>query len=94
MPHNHGIFFITFTCHKWLPLIDITNGYDLVYKWFDHLQVNGHYIIGYVIMPNHLHVLIGFHNIGKSINAIIGNGKRFMAYEISNRLRLQNNVLI
>jgi len=38
----------------------ITNGYDAVYSWFDHLKSKGHYITGYVIMPNHLHVLIAF----------------------------------
>ena len=94
VPNNHGIFFITFTCRQWLPLIDITTGYDLVYKWFEYLETNGHYIIGYVIMPNHLHVLIGFRSTGKDINTIIGNGKRFMAYGIAARLRQQNNVLI
>ena len=41
-------------------------------------------------MPNHLHALIGFQNAGKSINTIIGNGKRFMAYEIIQRLKEQD----
>jgi len=27
-----GIYFITFTCHHWLPLIEQTKGYDLVYN--------------------------------------------------------------
>ncbi|MBI5856471.1 MAG: hypothetical protein HZB42_02375 [Sphingobacteriales bacterium] len=34
IPYNRGLFFITFTCHKWLPLIEQTNSYDLVYNWF------------------------------------------------------------
>ena len=37
-------------------------------------------------MPNHIQVLVGFHNTGKTINTIISNGKRFIAYEIVNRL--------
>lgn len=81
-----GVYFITFTCYQWLHLIEHTNSYDLVYNWFDHLKSKGHYIIGYVIMPNHIHALIAFRNTGKSINTIIGNGKRFMAYEIVKRL--------
>jgi len=85
-----GVFFITITCHQWLPLIEMTNGYDIVYNWFDHLKGKGHYINGYVIMPNHLHVLIAFRNTGQSINTIVGNGKRFMAYEIIKRLEKQN----
>ncbi len=27
-----GVYFITITCHQWLPLIEKTNGYDLVYR--------------------------------------------------------------
>ncbi len=102
IPYNDGTFFITFTCYDWLPLIDKTNGYDIVYKWFDHLKSKGHNINGYVIMPNHVHALISFTSTGQSINTIIGNGKRFMAYEIIKRLQtngesdlllmLQNNV--
>ncbi|WP_144888683.1 hypothetical protein [Lacibacter cauensis] len=52
IPFTDGIFSITFTCTNWLPLIEIVNGYDIVYNWFDHLKSNGHYITGYVIMPN------------------------------------------
>ena len=37
-------------------------------------------------MPNHVHALISFINAKQSINTIIGNGKRFMAYEIIKRL--------
>jgi REP element-mobilizing transposase RayT len=92
--YNYGIFFITTTCHNWLPLIKQTNSYDAVYKWFDHLKSKGHYIVGYTIMPNHLHTLIGFQNTGKSINTIIGNGKRFMAYQIVDRLEQHNETLL
>jgi REP element-mobilizing transposase RayT len=87
---SHGVFFITFTCCEWLPLIEITNSYDLVYKWFDYLRSWGHHISGYIIMPNHLHALIAFRNTGQSINKIVGNGKRFIAYGIVNRLEQQN----
>jgi REP element-mobilizing transposase RayT len=94
IPYNHGTFFITFTCHQWLHLIDIINGYDIIYSWFDHLKSKGHYINGYVIMPNHVHVLISFVNAPQSINTIIGNGKRFMAYEIIKRLELQGQTAV
>jgi len=43
-------------------------------------------------MPNHLHTLIAFRNTGQSINTIIGNGKRFMAYEIIKRLEQQGKI--
>lgn len=38
-------------------------------------------------MPNHLHSLIYFLKTDKSINKIVGDGKRFMAYEIVKRLK-------
>jgi hypothetical protein len=41
-------------------------------------------------MPNHVHSLIGLKNTGKSINKIVGDGKRFIAYEIVTRLRTQS----
>jgi len=77
-----------------MRLIDKINGYDIVYNQFDYLQKQGHYIIGYVIMPNHLHVLIAFKNTGKTINSIVGNMKRFMAYEIVKRLKANNEQTI
>ncbi len=46
IPFKDGTFFIAFTCHNWLPLIDKTAGYDTVYNWFDHLKSKGHTING------------------------------------------------
>jgi hypothetical protein len=86
IPEQDGLYFITITCHRWLPLFELTSGYDIVYKWFDYLKSRGHYLTGYVIMPNHPHALIAFTHADASINTIIGNGKRFMAYEIVKRL--------
>ena len=91
---SDGIYFITITCFDWLHFFAITKGYDCVYKWFNSLRKNGHYINGYVIMPNHLHALISFSNTGKNINTVVGNGKRFMAYDIVERLQEINNEII
>jgi REP element-mobilizing transposase RayT len=87
IPFDNGHFFITFTCHSWLNLIDHGDGYDLIYNWFDILKAKGHFITGFVIMPNHLHATIAFRKTKKSINKIIGDGKRFIGYEIINRLK-------
>lgn len=87
---KHGdefsMYYCTFTCYKWLHLFEIVNGYDMVYEWFDVLKKYGYKVIGYVIMPNHLHVMIYFPKPGYNLDKIIGNGKRFMAYEIIKRL--------
>ena len=45
---TEGIYFITFTCQHWLPLFELTNSYDSVYKWFDYLSAKGHNIKGYL----------------------------------------------
>jgi len=52
----------------------------------DYLKTKSHYSTVYVIMPNHLHVILYFPEAGFNLNKIIGNAKRFMAYEIINRL--------
>ncbi len=53
---KHGnlpsLYYITFTCRHWLPLIDLVNEFELVYSWFEFLKEN--YSIkttSYVIMP-------------------------------------------
>ena len=33
-----GIYFITITRFKWLPLFDIADSYDAMYKWFQYLK--------------------------------------------------------
>ncbi len=72
----------------------ICNAYSLVYNWFDNLKANGHHIIGYVIMPHHVHAVIAFKNTGQTINTIVGNGKRFLAYDIVEILQKQNRGLL
>ncbi len=85
-------YFITFTCAEWLPLIEITNSYDLVYNWFALLkEKHNTEIVAYIIMHNHLHAIIHFNDEGFDLNTIISNGKRFMAYEIVNRLQNSGN---
>src|SRR5688572_12920200 len=87
---KQGIYFITFTNHAWLPLIQLTDGYDLVYNWFRILSGKGHVITCFVIIPNHLHLLY-YSGGNHSLNTIVGNGKRFMAYDIVERLQKAGN---
>ncbi len=86
---GNSIYFVTFTCYKWLPLFQETNAYDAVYKWFDSLYKNNIHLAGYVIMPNHFHALLYFSEISRSLNIVIGNAKRFLAYEIIKRPEAQ-----
>ena len=88
IPYSSGIYFITFTCTNWIPIFEKLNCYDIVYNWFDYLKSKGHLINAFVIMPNHVHVIVSFRKTDKSINKIIGDGKRFMSYEIIKRLKI------
>jgi putative transposase len=81
------IYFCTFTCFEWIPLFEITKLYDFIYKWFDILKSKDIKIIGYVIMPNHMHLIAFIPEKAATIDKVIGNGKRFMAYEITKRLK-------
>ena len=81
-----SIYFITFTCYKWKRLFELPGAYDSVYKWFDSLYKKNARVISYVIMPNHVHALLYFPEMWASLNSIIGNVKRFMAYDIISRL--------
>jgi REP element-mobilizing transposase RayT len=75
-----------------MHLLEQTNSYDLIYSWFNILKRYNIEIIGYVIMPNHVHCILYFPEPGFNLNKILSNGKRFMAYEIISRLKAANNI--
>ncbi len=91
----YSTYFCTFTCFNWINLIDIVKAYDLIYKWFNYLKENSNgNVLSYVIMPNHVHCILYFSNGQFELNKILGNAERFIAYEIVERLKAQNNLPI
>jgi REP element-mobilizing transposase RayT len=88
--HNE-VCFCTVTCYNWLPLFEEAKAYLAVYTWFEHLKKDGCYVLGYVIMPNHLHMLLFPTNSRKLLNNLVGEGKRFMAYGIIKSLEKEGN---
>ena len=93
--NTYSTYFITFTCVEWIPLIEMTNSYDMVYKWFEVLKKEYNTeVLAYVVMPNHLHVILHFHCDNFDLNKIIANGKSFLAYEVINRLEAEGNATI
>ena len=81
------VYFCTITCYNWLHLIEAGDAYHSVYRWFNHLKDDGCFLTGYVIMPNHFHVLLFPTHSGTSVNKMVGECKRFMAYDIVNNLK-------
>ena len=88
---NHSLketfYFITITCYKWLSLFEESNVFDYFSTLTKHLQKGGITISGYVIMPNHFHLLVFVHPNSINLNRQIGALKRFLAYEIIKRLK-------
>jgi REP element-mobilizing transposase RayT len=82
LENKEGFFFITITCFNHYNLIQYCDGYQSIYNWMAYLVKSGIEISSFVIMPNHLHLLIYIPNEKFSIHNIIGNGKRFITYEI------------
>jgi REP element-mobilizing transposase RayT len=80
------VYFCSFTCVDWLNLFEITNLYDKIYDWLNLLVDRKHQVLGFVILPNHIHLLIYVQKGKDSINSILSNGKRFLAYEVVKRL--------
>ncbi len=80
-------YFCTITCYRWLSLFHEADSYDAVYKWFKHLKKDDCHILGYVIMPNHIHILLHPTNSKKILNDLVSEGKRFMAYSIVGKLK-------
>ncbi len=88
-----GVFyFTTFTCYKWLPLIEQSQSYEYFEKWFTEISNRGCLVNGFVIMPNHLHIICYPTQESKGLNHIIGEAKRFLAYEIVKRLKNQKKI--
>jgi REP element-mobilizing transposase RayT len=86
---TYSTWFITFTCYNWIPLFEITSGYNLVYNWLkfisDKYQIK---TLAFVIMPNHVHLLLQLENEAINLNTVISNGKRFMAYDLIEKLQV------
>lgn len=73
-----------------MPLFEVTQSYDMVYKWLELIEVKYQIkTIAFVIMPNHVHLLLYLTDEKINLNTTISNAKRFMAYEFIQRLRRQ-----
>lgn len=87
-----NIYFITYTILNWKHVFTSEKYFDLVYKWFDYMKKEyNNKIHGYVIMPNHLHLLLYVSERSQKLSKLIQNGKRFQAYDIVAYLREDRN---
>jgi REP element-mobilizing transposase RayT len=70
-----------------MPIFEAANLYDSVYNAFDYLKKQDSPILGYVIMPNHIHLMLYLHERSKNLNRTIGEMKRFLGYEAIEKLK-------
>ena len=67
-----SLFFVTFSTHE---KTDVFNSDDLLEivenTLFEIVKLSGYTLLGYVIMPNHLHLMIGVRNDGKALSKFI-----------------------
>jgi putative transposase len=86
------IYFITFTILGWKQVFLSDKYCDLVYKWFDYMKIiYGNKIYGYVIMPNHIHVLIKITDKSTKLHVLIFNAKRFLGISMVKLLKEEKN---
>jgi REP element-mobilizing transposase RayT len=84
-------WFITFTCYNWIPLLEITHSYELMYHWLKLIRERFDVkTVAFVFMPNHIHLLLHL-PVNTDLNKMISNAKRFIAYEIVKRLKASGN---
>jgi len=84
------LYYNTFTCHKWLSLIDTANAWNDVYFWFSKMkELYNIDLTGYVTMPNHIHSMLYLPKGAPNINKVLSNGKRFLAYDLVENLQIQ-----
>ena len=79
-------FFVTTTCVHWLNLIDYSNSYQILEESLNF--VSNKYkalIFAYVIMPNHIHVIVYFKEVNR-LSDFMRDFKKFTSTMIRKRI--------
>ena len=82
-----NIYFITSTIHCWVPIIYNDDIFSIILDSLKFCKRNkGLDIYGYVIMPNHIHAIIG-HDDYRKIPFVIKDFKRHTSKQVSNYIK-------
>ena len=83
--HRHideRCFFVTTTCNKWKPLLLFTNAFSLIENSLNFVNEKYHAVLlGYVLMPNHIHLIIYFKSENK-LSDFMRDFKKFTSIKI------------
>ncbi len=56
---TRNLHFITFSCYHRAPLLGTAQARDIFFSRFEQARCSyGFYVVGYVVMPEHVHLLI------------------------------------
>lgn len=87
--HDGRVRFVTFSCHKRLPLLTNNRFRSIITRWLAAArEEHGFKLLGYVIMPEHVHIVI-WPPEGSAVGTIVGRIKQESAKEI---LRILDSV--
>ncbi|MCW5899491.1 MAG: transposase [Flavobacteriales bacterium] len=93
LPRRAGIYFCTFACWDHLHSIARTNCHDAIYEKLQRWVDKGCAVNGYVIMPNHVHLLL-YVPEQLSVNDVLANCKRWWAKVILDRLTVARDTIM
>ncbi len=86
--HDKNIFFITTTCHDWLQLLMIGNSMQIVSESLNfYANKYEASILGYVLMPNHIHLIVYF-LMGEDRVGFIRDLKKYTSIKIRQEIEL------
>ncbi len=80
--HHEDCFFVTTTCYRWYHLLALTECKEIVSASINFLnQKYKASVLAYVIMPNHLHLILYF-NEGNQLSTWMRDMKKFTSVKI------------
>ena len=84
---KEAVYFVTCTIVEWLPVFTQRQYFDIVIESLKFCQSHKELeIYAYVILDNHLHLVI----FGPDVSQIIGSFKKFTARQIIKQLKEDN----
>ena len=86
--NKQSVYFVTFTVHQWVDVFTRNEYKDIVVDSLKFCQINkGLHIYAWVLMSNHLHLIIG--SSTNNLSDIIRDFKKFTSSKIINAI--ENN---
>jgi len=81
------LHFLTFSCYRRLPLLKSAKSRDLFVRELAKVRTEtGFHLVGYVVMPEHVHLLLS-EPPGSTSSAVIQKLKRRVAFRLRKRSR-------